>query len=266
MASIRIALGLLLLLALPAAAEASDDFPPGEYKGTTGQGRTVKLAADSSGVHLFATRLRLTCRDGEKRTIRVSVPHIHVDLEASGGQFTYIRRRGSTNVLRVTGTLAGTAATGTVHRRKGPCRSGTRTWTAVHSGAADHGHHHGSDPRLQVGNHAPYPSLELASAAHRRRADALHLATNRKAGRFATVAMAEAAGYVADPSITPVYRPGIVHYRKNGPHFWGRVLDPRRPQALIFWCPPAGECSLVAFMYRAPAEPRPRTSALTTRS
>jgi hypothetical protein len=118
---------------------------------------------------------------------------------------------------------------------------------------------HDSDPRLMAGNHAPYPPLELASARNRRRAEALRAATLAAAPRYATVALAEGKGYVADPTITPIYRPGIVHYRKNGPSFWGRVLEPRRPQALIFWCPPAGECSLVAFMYRVPADRRPPT-------
>jgi hypothetical protein len=260
MSPIRVAAALLLLLATAPAAAAADDFAPGEYEGTTAQGRTVKFAADATGVHLFKARLTLTCRDGDKRKTRISVPHIHMDLEASGGRFRYARTPRSRHVLRVTGTLAGTAATGTVSRRKGSCRSGTRTWTAVHSGAADgHHHHHGADPALQVGNHAPYPSLELASPAKRRRADALRVATNQAAASFATVARAQAAGYVADPAITPVYVPGIVHYRKNGVHFWGRVLDPRRPQALIFWCPSVGECALVAAMYRAPAASRPPT-------
>jgi len=256
MAWIRVAAALGLLTALPAAARASDDFAPGEYKGTTVQGRAVRFAADASGVHMFGARLRLNCRDGEKRTIRVSVPHIHMDLEASGGRFAYTRRRGPANVLRVTGTLAGTVATGTLSRRKGPCRSDARTWTAVLSGAAGQ-HDHGSDARLHVGNHAPYPALELARGADRRRAGTLRLATTEASVRLATVAMAEARGYVADPSISPVYRPGLVHYRKNGARFWGRVLEPRRPQALVFWCPSTGECSLAALMYRAPPDSRP---------
>ena len=260
MGSIRLAVALALVLALPPAARASDDFAPGEYKGANAQGLAVKFAADPSGVHIFSTRLKLRCGDGEKRTQRVWIPHMHLNLDASGGQFAYERRRASRDVLEVTGTLAGAVATGTVSRRKGPCASGIRTWTAVESGAGGRGtHQHDMDPRLMAGNHAPYPALELASARNRRRAEALRLATIAAAPRYATVALAEHAGYIADPNITPVYRPGIVHYRKHGPSFWGRVLEPRRPQALIFWCPPAGECSLVAFMYRVPADRRPPT-------
>lgn len=260
MGAIRIAVGLALaLLAAPGAAAADDDFPPGEWKGTNGQDRAVKFAADPSGVHIFSTRLALTCAGGAKSTVRIWIPHIHLDLEATRGQFMYTRRRGSDDVLRVTGILAGAIATGTVSRRKGRCRSGVRPWTAAHSGAGGPGHDHHSDPNMRVGNHAPYPAVELASARNRRRADALRLATNAAAWRFATVALAESRGYIADPTITPVYRPGIVHFRKNRVHFWGRVLEPRRPQALIFWCPPAGECHLVALMYRAPPDSRPPT-------
>jgi len=253
----------VVLLAIPAAA-AGQDFPPGEYKGTTGQGRALKFAADPSGVHVFATRVKLSCRDGEKKSVRLWIPHMHLNLDATGGRFTYSRGGpGSDNAVRVAGTIAGTSGTGTLSRRKGACSSGTRPWTAVHSGAAQNGagpHQHGTDPRFQAGNHAPYPATEQARPVHRRRAEALRRATVAEAGRFATVALADAAGYIADPKITSTAHPGLIHYRKNGPNFWGRVLEPRRPQALIFWCPSTGECVLAAFMYRAPGDdPSPPT-------
>jgi hypothetical protein len=171
-------------------------------------------------------------------------------------------------VLRLTGTLAAADARGTVSRRKGRCRSGTRKWTAEHSGRADHGHPpdagdgshgHGDSAMTRAGNRAPYPDLGRASAVNRRRAERLRAASNREAARFASVALAEAAGYVADPSISPVHRPGLVHYRKHGPRFWGRLLNPAAPQALVFWCPSAGECALAAFMYRALPRPLPPT-------
>ena len=46
-------------------------------------------------------------------------------------------------LLRLTGTLAATYARGTVSRRVGRCRSGTRNWTAERRGGA--GHHHPPD-------------------------------------------------------------------------------------------------------------------------
>ena len=88
MGAIRIAVGLALaLLAAPGAAAADDDFPPGEWKGTNGQDRAVKFAADPSGVHIFSTRLALTCAGGVKTTVRIWIPHIHLELEATPGQF-----------------------------------------------------------------------------------------------------------------------------------------------------------------------------------
>ena len=258
MAAIRVAVWpVLALLAAPAAAAGAEVFPPGTYKGANGQERAVEFAADPSGVHVFTTRLKLTCRDGATRTVRVWIPHIELSLDDIRGQFEYTRRRTAHDVVRVTGTLAGAIATGTVSRRQGACRSGTRPWTAAHAGAGGHDHH--SDPRMRRGNHAPYPAIELASARNRRRAEALRAATSAHAPRYATVALAESRGYVADTSITPWYRPGIVHFRKHVTQFWGRLLDARKPQALIFWCPEAGDCQLVAFMYRAERGSRPPT-------
>lgn len=256
--------GIAIALALPATAAADHIFEPGVYEGRTGQDRPLKFSADHSGVHVFSARMRLTCAGGKKRVVRVSVPHVE-DLDDATGRFTYERRVGSRTVLRVTGRLAAMDARGTVSWRKGGCASGRRGWTAEHRGADANDHHtpetdeqsheHGTGAMLYSGNRAPYPDLMRASAASRRRADRLRLASNREAARFATVALAEAAGYIADPAISPIYRPGLVHYRKNGPNYWGRLLDPTAPQALIFWCPTTGDCSLAAFMYRAPARP-----------
>jgi hypothetical protein len=250
----------LIALALPAGARADHVFVSGQYAGATGQERELRFAADHSGVHVFRARLRLTCPGGERRIVRVSVPHVE-QLDDDTGRFSYVRRSGDRVVLRLTGTLAATYARGTVSRRVGRCGSGTRNWTAERRGGAGRHHPpehgggggqpHGESALTRLGNRAPYPAPERASAPNVRRAEALRVATNGAAARFATVALAEAAGYVADPAISPIHRPGLVHYRKGGPRFWGRLLEPRAPQALVFWCPSAGECALAAFMYRA---------------
>jgi hypothetical protein len=262
----RLAGLLLLLLALPASAHADHVFVSGEYAGATnGQDRKLSFAADHSGVHVFSTRLRLSCAGGGKRTVRVSVPHVE-RLDDETGRFSFVRRAGARVVLRLTGTLAATYARGTVARRNGRC-SGRRGWTAEHRGrgGAHHhppaagGHPHGDEALMRAGNRAPYPAPERASAANRRRAERLRRATNGEAWRFASVALAEAAGYVSDPLISPVHRPGLVHYRRNGPYYWGRLLEPAAPQALVFWCPSAGGCALAAFMYRALRRPLPPT-------
>jgi hypothetical protein len=258
-------LALLLSLLLPPSAGADHVFVSGRYAGTTGQDRTVRFAADHGGVHVFETRLRVRC--GERRTLRVSVPHVE-HLDDDTGRFSYVRRARGRVVLRLTGTLAATYGRGTVSRRLGGCASGVRNWTAERRGgggrhhppeAGEEGHPHGDSALTRLGNRDPYPALARAGARNRRRAEALRLATLGEASRFATVALAEAAGYVADPAISPIHRPGLVHYRRGGAHYWGRLLDPRAPQALVFWCPGAGDCALAAFMYRSLRSPLPPT-------
>ena len=193
MRPIRGAVALALALALwPAAARAGDEFAAGEYRGSNGQGLAVQFAADPTGVHVFSTRLRLSCRDGERRRQRVWIAHVDLSLDGSAGQFAYDRRRGTRDVLRVTGTLSGTVASGTVLRRRGRCSSGIRPWTAVATGSQGMHDHH-SDPRLMAGNMAPYPALELAGARNRRRAEALRAATIAAAPLYSTIALATCA-------------------------------------------------------------------------
>jgi hypothetical protein len=108
---------------------------------------------------------------------------------------------------------------------------------------------------MHVGNPHPYPDLGKAKPAGRRRARRVHRAVRVAARRLDSLAEAARRGYVANPLVSPIRRPGLTHYRRNGTRAWGGLLDPRRPQALIFWCPTAGECSLAAFVFRA----RPRT-------
>jgi hypothetical protein len=122
-------------------------------------------------------------------------------------------------------------------------------------------HMHGMDDEgaLHAGNTAPYPTLRNASAANRRRARTLQAATLLGATRFDTLEEAAQLGYVAEAHLSPLYRPGLQHFRKNGVRFWGHLLDAREPQALVFWCPSSGDCRLAAFMYRAPARMSPPT-------
>ena len=209
-------LALLLLLALPASARADHVFLSGEYAGATGQDRTVRFAADHSGVHVFSTRLRVRC-GGERRTLRVSVPHVE-RLDDDTGRFTF------TPPLRVARRPAADRhARGDVRARhrvaaSGRLRERARA-TGRRSAAAAAGittrrtgggaHPHGDSALTRLGNRAPYPVPARASAANGRRAEALRAGELGEARRFATVALAEAAGYVADPAISPVHRPGL---------------------------------------------------------
>jgi hypothetical protein len=120
---------------------------------------------------------------------------------------------------------------------------------------------HGMDhaAALYAGNAAPYPRLRSAGPSNRLKARTLSLAVLLAAGRFDTLAEAAELGYVADPVLSPLYRPGLQHFRKNRLRAWGRVLNPRAPQALVFWCPSSGDCRLAAFMFRAPPRLTPPT-------
>jgi hypothetical protein len=120
-------------------------------------------------------------------------------------------------------------------------------------------HQHGVAGMSHVGNVAPYPTMHAASRANRRQARKLHRATLRAATGFDTLEEATRNGYVAQAELSPLYRPGLQHFRKHGVRSWGRVLYPQQPQALVFWCPSLGECALAAFMYRAAPMKTPPT-------
>ena len=106
-----------------------------------------------------------------------------------------------------------------------------------------------------VGDMHEFP--DLAAAGHRNVARARRLlrASRRSAARFDTIAEAERLGYRIDRFM----RPGFVHLRKFGARFWGRKFDAAAPQAILFWCPSHGACTLAAYMYRAPAGRPPST-------
>ena len=76
------------------------------------------------------------------------------------------------------------------------------------------------------------------------------------AGRF-TPARARAMGYS--------FRgwnggcPDMVHARKRGTMFWGKVLDPSAPQSLMYWCGSDRKLVLAGAMFRAPGDVRPRS-------
>jgi hypothetical protein len=111
---------------------------------------------------------------------------------------------------------------------------------------------------MHYGNMAEYPDLTHASSADLRRARSLHLRTNAYGFRFNTAAKAARLGYRTDPAERArVGCPGLVHFRKGG--VWGRVLNPKTPQALVFWCDSTSKLKLVALMYRASRKIHPPT-------
>ena len=109
-------------------------------------------------------------------------------------------------------------------------------------------------------HHAHYPDLRRASGGERRRGRALLAAVRRVAGtRFPTVSAAERLGYRKGPPSAYIgmeqQRAGVrspfVHYRSARYEADGRVLDPLRPEALVYWEPTGMEAVLVGFMFRA---------------
>jgi hypothetical protein len=101
---------------------------------------------------------------------------------------------------------------------------------------------------VMVGNMAEYPSLARAGARNVRRARRLRRRSLAARSRFDTIAEARRLGYAF--RVEP-HRPGLTHMRKHGTRFWGRLFDARNPQALVFWCPVQGRCTLTTSMYRA---------------
>jgi hypothetical protein len=111
-------------------------------------------------------------------------------------------------------------------------------------------------------HHASYPALERTNRAQRRNGRAFLAALRRAArARFPTVAAAERRGYRRGPRAAYVgmelQRSSLpspfVHYRSARYDRDGRVLDPRRPEALVYWAPKGVEPVLVGAMFRAPA-------------
>ena len=112
--------------------------------------------------------------------------------------------------------------------------------------------------QMHAGNTADYPDLAKASPANRARARRLHLRTNAARSRFDTLQKARRRGYTSQlVDRNRVRCPGLVHLRKAGGSFRGKLLDPTAPQALVFWCSSEHAFRAVASMYRAPAGSMP---------
>jgi hypothetical protein len=100
------------------------------------------------------------------------------------------------------------------------------------------------------------------SAAELEAAARLVAETRAEAGRFENLEVALAEGYyqVAPP------RNGLVHYMNTAYNRDGRVLDPERPESLIYLSMADGSWKLVGVMYRMPSpdQPGPRVGGALT--
>lgn len=70
---------------------------------------------------------------------------------------------------------------------------------------------------------------------------------------YDTLPVAEGLGY----SFESAEAPAMQHMRKNGTRYWGKILNPKAPQALLWWCSMPMQCTLVGVMYRTPPSRRP---------
>lgn len=151
-----------------------------------------------------------------------------------------------TGTWSVEGTFSsGARAQGTWSLTKGDCTASGRFKA---QGKAGH---------FQIGNPYEYaPASLYGSSLDARRLRRLKYETRRNAFHFDTVAEAERKGYVLS---TATACPGFRHARKRGTVMWGKLLDPKAPQSLIFWCDSASNFRLAAFMFRADEDSRPDT-------
>jgi hypothetical protein len=75
---------------------------------------------------------------------------------------------------------------------------------------------------------------------------------------FPTVAAARRQGFKGHIGKIRRPKPFFFHLRKPLNHFDGRELDPRNPEAVVYWYDPPRPMVLVAFMYRVREGHEPR--------
>jgi hypothetical protein len=130
---------------------------------------------------------------------------------------------------------------------------GIASVAAQDAGSHTHGAAHGQ--AHDAGQAPPVTAAELAAAAR--------LVGDVQSGtrRFADVAVARAEGY---REIMLDSR-GLAHYHNQAYFLDGRVLDPERPEQLIYLERPTGETQLVGVMFlMRPGEPGPRVGGALT--
>jgi hypothetical protein len=124
---------------------------------------------------------------------------------------------------------------------------------AGEGGMQPSGHWH---PMLDHHMSTDMPDVEGATPRQRAVADRLQRQTRRGTARYSTPARARRAGYV------PVGRwssRGVRHFDSRAAETDRHILDPARPEALLFWRGPDGRKRLAAAMFRAPSDrPPPR--------
>jgi hypothetical protein len=111
-------------------------------------------------------------------------------------------------------------------------------------GAATPGHTHGPNP----------PEVAAATPDERARAEALWKASVANAERWRDPAAAAAAGFRSrdEDEAAPGRPVRFLHVPNPAWRADGRVLDPTRPETLVYWNGPGDRLTLVGVMYTAP--------------
>jgi hypothetical protein len=116
--------------------------------------------------------------------------------------------------------------------------------TAGPDGAAEAGHDHGQN----------LPDVAAATEAERASAEALWTASMAAAERWRDPQVAAAAGFRFEGTggaAEPERRGRFLHVPNPAWRADGRVLDPTRPQTLVYWRAPGDRLVLVGVMYTA---------------
>jgi plastocyanin len=142
-----------------------------------------------------------------------------------------------------------TRLNGTYQAKKPGCDTGVRAFTA----ATEKGHTADGPP----------PDVAGATPAQRAEAEALLAASRQAASRFPTIGDAFRAGFVPHPGFKAAFIwPRGVGFHLENCRNWvdDRVLDPARPEALVYWSPPNAAPVPIASMYRVSSYQPPPTT------
>lgn len=126
-------------------------------------------------------------------------------------------------------------------------------WSVTTPDCTDSGEYTAQDANghFLVGNPYEYAPDAIRQHPKLRRITA---AFRREAPRF-TPARARKLGYSFEGADAC---PAMVHARKKGTAMWGKVLDPKAPQSLMYWCGSDGRYEIAGAMFRADGSKRPK--------
>lgn len=205
-----------------------------EISSTSKSVRSLVLYVQKCKQTVFAKNVAIAAPDGDFV--------VELALAGSGGK--------GPGTWRVTGRFVEPGhLEGTYELTAGTCTTGVRPYHA-HTGD----HQHGASIGTPMGE---YPDISKASDARRREARRLwHLTLDAaRSAPLRSYAAARRQHFVRVP--VPRTRPLIFHLRQKGYERDRDVLNPRRPESLVYWWPLQGQPVLLAFMFRVPADDVP---------